>query len=124
MINKVNKIFKKYGVEFEEGVEKAVRFISSGDFQKIAKLDKSLLAYRDAPSVYDLIHSREDMYAEAFIKIRNDRIDAFLTGVYLPLDLDKERFNRIVGLFAFERHPNYIERIGIKDKEYLFLWWD
>lgn len=124
MLNKVNKILKKYDVKLEEGIVQFVDEVTLKDFQRLVKLDKGLLISKIAPSVYDLIHSREEMYAGAFIYVKNNRIDVIISCVYIPLDLQEERFNRLVGLFVNDYYPSFVKRISIKDRDYLNFQWD
>lgn len=125
MLNKVNKILKKYDVELEEGIIEFVKLMSIKDFQRFAKLDKRILDSKVNPSVYDLIHSREEMYAGAFINVKNNRIDVFIFCVYIPLDLEEERFNRLVGLFVYDYfYPSYVNRKSVKGRDFLCLEWD
>jgi hypothetical protein len=121
MINNVNKILKKYDVELKEGVREGVEFISKKDFQRFAKLDKRILDLLIVPTVYDMFHAREEIYGDAYITVKDNRIFVMLMGIYVPLDLKEDSFNHTVGVF--ERYPECIEKVNIKGRDYLYLWW-
>jgi len=123
VIKEVNKIIKKYDVELKQGVRNYVNLVSIRDLKRIIKLDKRILIDKMAPTIFDVIHSREELYSDIVIYAEDNRVDMFLTGIYVPLDIGEERFNHTVGLFAFYRYPSFVERQTVKDKDYLYLYW-
>lgn len=122
MINELNKIAKKYNVALGEGIFTLWEFVSKKDLKRISKLNKELLDDDSAPSIYDVLHVREEIYADAFIRIVGNKISCNIKGVYVPLNIKPEKFNKTVCLLG--RYPNYIQKENINDKEYLCLWWN
>ncbi|MEA5096467.1 MAG: hypothetical protein VB128_16060 [Sedimentibacter saalensis] len=123
MINKVNKILKKYDVELKIGGRYYVKLVSTKDIKRITKLDNRILINKMAPTIYDVVYSREELYSDIAIIVKDNRVDMSLTCVYIPLDIGEERFNHTVGLFAFYEYPSLVERQTVRDRDYLYLYW-
>lgn len=122
MINELSKISKKHNIVLEEGVCSLWEFVSKNDLKRIVKLNKNLLDNDDAPSINDVLHIKEEIYVDAFIRVVGDNISCNVKGAYVPLDLKPEKFNKTVCLLG--RYPNYIQKEIINNKEYLCLWWN
>lgn len=123
MIKELNKIINKYNVELQQGVRNYVNLVKIRDLKRIVKLDKRILIDKIAPTIFDVIHSREELYSDIVIYVEDNRVDMILTGIYVPLDIGEERFNHTVGLFAYYRYPSEVEKQTVKGRDYLYLYW-
>lgn len=122
MINELNKIAKKHNIVIEEGVCSLWEFVSKEDLKKVVKFNKKLLDSDYAPSINDVLHIKEEIYIDAFIRIVGDKVNCNLKGVYVPLNIESEKFNKTVCLLG--RYPNYLQKENINGREYLCLWWN
>lgn len=121
-IDRVNRILKKYDIELKEGVRTRLEFFSKVDLQKITRIDKTLLdGLSDIhPTIYDVVYEREEIFVDALIIIKGDKIFTSVEGIYFPMDLSPKKFNYSID---YGRYPNFINKVIVKGKDYLYLEW-
>lgn len=65
---------------------------------------------------------KEQVYLDGRVEINNNRIEFDIDGVYIPLEYEEKKFNKIVS--NIYSGIDTIEKINVNYKDYIYLWWD
>lgn len=127
VLDEVKKILKKflikYDLKLEEGKQLNI-FISRSDLEKITKIDPSVLEERHnlSPTIKEFINFKEQLFYDGWIEIRDNKIELDIESVYIPLELENRKFNKILDEIGY--NVDSIEKVNENYKDYLYLWWD
>lgn len=127
VLDEVKKILKKflikYNLNLEEGKQLNIS-ISRSDLEKITKIDPSVLEERHnlSPTIKEFINFKEQLFYDGWIEVRDNKIELDIESVYIPLELENRKFNKILDEIGY--NVDSIEKVNENYKDYLYLWWD
>lgn len=99
-------------------------FMKRVDLEKICEEHEYLLENRhnDSPTIKDFIDMKEQVFFNGRVEIDNNEIQLDIDGVYIPLEYEDKKFNKIVSKIHYG--IDTVEKKNVNYKDYLYLWWD